>query len=83
MTDDEPEVSDSMLTERLAETTRRIEDGEKARAERDKLLLEARRREWTQERIAAATSGMTQQAVSKRLRYLANNPPATGEPTTE
>lgn len=79
---DEPEVSDQMLTEGLAETSRRVEDGELARIERDRLLLEAQRRKWKQGRIAAAT-GMTQQGVSKRLRYLAENPPEQGDHTTE
>lgn len=82
VTDDEPEVSDQVLTERLGETTRRVEDGELARMERDRLMLEAQRRKWKQSQIAAAT-GMTQQGVSKRLRYLAENPPDQGDHTTE
>lgn len=71
--DDMKEVSDQVLADRLAETTRRIEDGEKARQERDELIREAKRREWSQERTAAAAK-VSQQAISKRLKFLASRP---------
>lgn len=70
-----------MLAEGLADATRRIDDGEKARIERDRLILKAREREWKQEKIAEA-AGMTQQGVSKRLSYLAKHPPPPEDATT-
>lgn len=70
-----------MLAEGLADATRRIEDGERARIERDQLILKARRRKWKQEKIAEA-AGMTQQGVSKRLRYLAKHPPPPEDDAT-
>lgn len=76
--DEQKEVSNEMLAERLADTRRRIEE---ARREQDEWLLEAQRRGWTQEKMAAA-AGVTQQAVSKRLKILkvrAAHPSTTDE----
>lgn len=68
MRDNDPqeEVSDEMIAEHLADATRRIEE---ATRDRDTWLLEARRRGWTQQKMAAAAR-ISQQAVSKRLKHL-------------
>lgn len=64
-----------MLAQRLAATMQRIQDGKAAQLEQNELIKEARRRNWSQPRIAKAL-GVTQQAISKRL-----NRPAKDEPT--
>lgn len=57
------EVSDGMLAQRITENKQRIEE---LLRERDALLLEARRRGWTQKRLAELLK-VTQQAVSHLL----------------
>ncbi len=64
--DDKEEVSDQVLAERLAATVERIKDGKAAQREQNRLVREARRREWSQSQIAKAL-GVSQQAISKRL----------------
>jgi len=61
------EVSDAMLAARLQDAARRVEDGRKAQAERARLILEAHRRGWTREQIAAH-AGMSHQAVTQRIQ---------------
>jgi response regulator of citrate/malate metabolism len=76
VTGDQREERRQMLARGLADTTRRIRDGEAARTERDKLIQAANDDEWTQEEIAEA-AGISQQAVSKRLMYLARRKATT------
>lgn len=60
------EVSDATLAEKLESAARRVQDGERARAERARLIGEASRRGWKLEKIAQY-AGITHQAVSKQL----------------
>lgn len=56
-----------MLAARLQDAARRVQDGEKARAERARLILEAKRRGWKHEQIAQH-AGMSHQAVTQRIQ---------------
>ncbi len=72
VTASEREVSDQVLTERLAATVQRIKDGQAAQREQNRLVQEARRRKWSQTDIAKAL-GVSQQAISKREKRFAEN----------
>jgi hypothetical protein len=71
----EQEVSDHMLAEMLKAAAARVQDGERARVERSRLIDEAGRRGWTREMIAEL-AGISHQAVTQRI-----NKPRKGDTT--
>ncbi len=65
-----------MLADLLRDAARRVQEGERARIERSRLIEEAGRRKWPGPKIADL-AGMTHQAVYKKL----GQKPDTDEPT--